>query len=513
MSQAGEIDVINSNPQIPTMFITDVGTAIPISNELNVFGAGGIVTSGAGNTITITGGATIATTYTANTGTATPALNNINILGASVAALGVPVATVASGSTVTLNVQRASAAIASSSANAGIASFDSSQFVVDANGFVGLVGGGSAIEKINLQTGTTPIVPSGGFITLNGATVAAGSNPVRTDGTGVSTAAIEIQISQAIASTNATKIGLSAFDSAAFDVDANGFVQLNGGGIAATAFDVQANTAPGTDPVVPTAAGVVLVNGAVVANHSVVLETRSRAANAYNLEVQYATSAAATDGTKSGVAHFNSAQFTVDASGFVATSGTGIGNTITGDSGGALSPTAGNWNIIGGTVAAGTSPLKTAGSGSTLTINAQRSQALASADATKVGLCNFDSTSFGVDSNGFVTLNGAGFTWNDVSGAFSPLKDNGYFITATATGTLPASPTQGDTIKFFVDHASQVLTLQATAGKIIRFGSLVSSSGGTFVSTLQGDSVELVYRTADTCWCAIAGFTGTWTLT
>ncbi len=89
------------------------------------------------------------------------------------------------------------------------------------------------------------------------------------------------------------------------------------GGQPSTKFDVQANTAPGTDPVVPTALGVITVNGAAVANHSVVLETRSRAANAYNLEVQYATSAAATDATKSGVAHFNSSEFTVDANGFV----------------------------------------------------------------------------------------------------------------------------------------------------------------------------------------------------
>ncbi len=140
--------------------------------------------------------------------------------------------------------------------------------------------------------------------------------------------------------------------------------------------------------------------------------------------------------------------------------------------------------------------------------------ALAAGDGTKVGTCNFDSSTFAVSTAGFVTLTGGGgFTWNDVSGAFSPLKNNGYFITGTATGTLPASPSQGDTIKFFVDHASQVLTIDAPGTQIIRFGSLVSSAGGTFVSTLQGDSVELTYRTSDTCWCAIAGFTGTWTLT
>lgn len=82
--------------------------------------------------------------------------------------------------------------------------------------------------------------------------------------------------------------------------------------------------------------------------------------------------------------------------------GTSVGKTITGDSGGALSPTAGNWNIVGGTTAAGTSPVVTAGSGSTLTVNVQRAQAISAGDTTKVGLANFDSKYFSVTS-GFVS--------------------------------------------------------------------------------------------------------------
>lgn len=112
-----------------------------------------------------------------------------------------------------------------------------------------------------------------------------------------------------------------------------------------------------------------------------------------------------------------------------------------------------------------------------------------------------------------IAVTSGGFTWSDASGAFSPLAENGYFITGTATGTLPAAPANGDTIKFFVDHASQVLTIQATVGKIIRFGSTVSAAAGTAVSTAQGDSVELVYRSTNTCWCAVAGFTGVWNVT
>jgi hypothetical protein len=141
----------------------------------------------------------------------------------------------------------------------------------------------------------------------------------------------------------------------------------------------------------------------------------------------------------------------------------------------------------------------------------QRANESATPNTTQNGVCHFDSTSFVVDSSGFVQSIGGGFTWNDASGAFSPLKNNGYFITGTATGTLPASPSQGDTIQFFVDHATQDLTIQASGAQIIRMGSLVSSAGGTALSTQQGDSVELVYRASDTCWCAI-DFIGTWVL-
>lgn len=49
----------------------------------------------------------------------------------------------------------------------------------------------------------------------------------------------------------------------------------------------------------------------------------------------------------------------------LATSGSKVGNTITGDTGGALSPTAGNWNILGGVNGPN---MVTTGSGSTLTL-------------------------------------------------------------------------------------------------------------------------------------------------
>lgn len=55
MSQSGRIGTAgNVSPTIPTSFTTDFGVAVPALNNLNVFGAGGAITSGAGSTITVT---------------------------------------------------------------------------------------------------------------------------------------------------------------------------------------------------------------------------------------------------------------------------------------------------------------------------------------------------------------------------------------------------------------------------------------------------------------------------
>ena len=304
-------------------------------------------------------------------------------------------------------------------------------------------------------------------VNIFGASTAAGTTPVST-AAAVDTVTVNVQKSQAIAATDATKVGLSNFDSAAFDVDANGFVQLNGGGIATSAFDVQANTAPGTDPVVPTAAGVVTINGAAVANHSVVLETRSRAANAYNIEVQYGTSAAATDATKSGVAHFNSAQFTVDANGFVSTSGTGIPNTLTGDSGGALSPTAGNFNIFG------LSGSKTSGSGSTITVKSP--------------------------------------PFSQVGASATSSLNTGEFVTAAVTRTLPVSAGLADGDLFiYVCTTAGALVIQAVGAQKIRLGSSLSSAAGTLTSTAIGDSITLRFDATDGFFYAVSVI-GNWTV-
>lgn len=102
-------------------------------------------------------------------------------------------------------------------------------------------------------------------------------------------------------------------------------------------------------------------------------------------------------------------------------------------------------------------------------------------------------------------------TWTDESTSFAAAANNAYFVTNTATATLPASPSQGNTIAFSLDTTS-ILTITANTGQIIRIGKAVSAAAGTAKSNFQGDSVTLVYRASDTAWIA-QDVIGTWTVT
>ncbi len=189
--------------------------------------------------------------------------------------------------------------------------------------------GTEGVDLFSVQTGTTPVGPNGsGTVAFSGAVVAAGTNPVRTDGTSATAMALEVQISQAIASTDATKIGLSNFNSAQFSVDANGFVSLSGGGAAIDSIQVDNTAGTGVNPVVPNGSGLVQVTCAQVtpSGFGNALRTITNAPNQYSITVQQTDVSATTNTTKNGVAHFDSNFFTTDGTGFVslksATTGT-----------------------------------------------------------------------------------------------------------------------------------------------------------------------------------------------
>jgi hypothetical protein len=291
---------------------------------------------------------------------------------------------------------------------------------------------------------------------------------------------------------------------------------------------VQAATAPGVNPVTPTGAGLMSVNGAIVAAHSVPLETRTRALNAYNIELQVASTVSPTPANTNsvGVACFNSNQFQLDAtSGMVSLAGSTVNPALTklimqaGTS--PIVPDAtGAITLLGLVIVAGVNPVQSFGSGAnTAIIRVQTTQAIASTNVNNVGLAAFNSAQFSVDANGFVSLVSAG-TFNKIvrqvftaNGTYTPTSGmkycdveivggggggGGSAATAVAEGSGGGGGAGGGySRKIFTSAtigASQSVTIGAggtfgtgggatgnagTTGGTTTFGALISATGGT----------------------------------
>lgn len=428
MSHFEILDVIAAHPEIPTQFDADTGSAVPAANILNIFGGTDIHTNAAGNTVTINFvDPGFGRTITGQSGgPLSPTAGNWNIFGAEVAATSTPVATSGSVSTLTVNVQLASQQVASSATHAGLASFNSSDFSVDANGFVSTSGIFS--ETLTGNSGGAVGPTAGNINTLGTGSITVVGNP------GTSTLTTQLT-------------GLT-----------NHSVQVGAGTATLTQLSVGTN-------------GQVLI-GATAADPAFATLNSS-------------------DGSISFTTGANSLSLQVAG-------GTTVGKTITGNVGGALSPTAGNWNILGASTAAGSTPVQTSGSVSTLTVQVQKSQAIASTDATKVGLAAFDSAHFSVDANGFVTALGTGvletLTGNS-GGAISPTAGN---INILGTGSIiivGSGSTLTTQLTGLTNHAVQVgagtATLtqvgpSATSGAVLASNGLSADPSFQTISSLGG---------------------------
>lgn len=142
--------------------------------------------------------------------------------------------------------------------------------------------------------------------------------------------------------------------------------------------------------------------------------------------------------------------------------GSGI-DTLTGNSGGPISPAAGNINIQGvGNIAV-------SGAGSTLTIS---------------------------DTSGIV------FTWNNAATTITMSANNGYIVTAGAqVFTLPATSSVGDSIEILLNGGTS-WSIAQTAGQSILVNAAITTvgAGGSILTTAAGQSVRLICVTDNTTW-------------
>jgi len=167
-------------------------------------------------------------------------------------------------------------------------------------------GGAAGVFSLTVQEndgGTNPVLPDGtGTITITGSQVTAGTvgTVIQTDSLAPFSFVIQIQAASAIDDETPSKNGVAHFDSAAFEVSNQGFVELIGGQ-AETGENVDEHTGPGTDPVLPDpATGLITVTGGLVDSGNIdpnIIRTNSLAANTYTIEIQKsAATAMATPG-------------------------------------------------------------------------------------------------------------------------------------------------------------------------------------------------------------------------
>ena len=139
--------------------------------------------------------------------------------------------------------------------------------------------------------------------------------------------------------------------------------------------------------------------------------------------------------------------------------------TLTGDSGGAVPPAAGNINILGGVGVTVTGNPGT----NTLTID----------------------------------IGGGGADWSVIGAGQTMIIDHGYVCTTGGTLSLllPATSPIGSIIEVTLD-GSTGFTITEAAGQQIRMGNLSTTLGatGTLGSNAQGDSLRMVCSVANTKW-------------
>lgn len=194
---------------------------------------------------------------------------------------------------------------------------------------VDIGGAGPGVDDLRDQVNVQVTPDASGNIDIDGAVVNNAANPsgipletVADPGTNTLDMQIQVSTARTGAPGDKNDAGICSFDDTAFAVDGEGYVTLVGGaGPAVDSIDIDFNTGPGTDPVVPSGAGVIQIFGNTVTNATNAaspVATHSRAANQFHIDVQLGAAVAATpaDPEDAGLLSMDNSHFSVDANGF-----------------------------------------------------------------------------------------------------------------------------------------------------------------------------------------------------
>jgi len=101
-----------------------------------------------------------------------------------------------------------------------------------------------------------------------------------------------------------------------------------------------------------------------------------------------------------------------------------------------------------------------------------------------------------------IAASGGGLTWSTVSGTTQAAAvNNGYFANnaGVVTVTLPATAAVGSMV-IVAGEGAGGWTLAANTGQTIQFGNTATTSGGSWSSTNQFDTICVVCQVANTTW-------------
>lgn len=144
-----------------------------------------------------------------------------------------------------------------------------------------------------------------------------------------------------------------------------------------------------------------------------------------------------------------------------------VGQTITGNSGGALSPTGGNWNILG------SGSITTSGIGSTLTIAAS----------------------------------GGGLSWVDVTGTSATMVVNTGYVSdnaALVTLTLPSTASFGSVIRVVGRGAGGWKVVLNSGQQIILGITQTTVTTGSLSASNRNDCIEMLCTVANTTFTVMS---------